>query len=121
MVQIFVFFKEYTDEAFKFVDRNSSKLGMINIGMFNTVFEQYLFKAIAEKREIDISFYLSSVNHAFDGLADFTGLPSKTNYIHTVGVYKRMKYIGDLLAMRLQLDYPEYYYRILNLIRTNQI
>jgi hypothetical protein len=115
------FIKEYTTEAFKFVDSNTSKLEKVNIGMFNTIFEQFLFHSIAEKKGTDISYYLSDVNHAFDGLADFTALPKKGTYIHTVGVYKRMRYIGDLLAHRLLTDYPDYYYKILNLIRTNQI
>ncbi len=115
------FIKEYTTEAFKFVDNNTSKLEKINIGMFNTIFEQFLFHSIAEKKGTDISYYLCDVNHAFDGLADFTALPKKGTYIHTVGVYKRMRYIGDLLAHRLLTDYPDYYYKILNLIRTNQI
>lgn len=115
------FFKEYTAEAFKFVDRNISKINEVNIGMFNTVFEQFLFHASAEKNNKEINYLLTDVNHAFDRLADFTGLPGKCKYIHTVGVYKRIKYIGDLLAYRLLTDYPEYYYKILNLIRTNQI
>lgn len=114
------FFKSYTSEAFDFVNQNLSKLNHVNIGMFNTVFEQFLFHALAEKEKIDISYYLSNVNHAFDGLAELTAVPSK-KYIHTVGVYKRMKYIGDLVAHRLITDYPEYYFRIMNLIRSNQI
>ncbi|OXG09134.1 hypothetical protein BC749_10348 [Flavobacterium araucananum] len=115
------FMKEYTAEAFRFVDNNTANLDKINIGMFNTVFEQFLFHSIAEKKEIDVSYYLSNVNHVFDGLADFTALPNKGAYIHTVGIYKRVKYICDLLAHRLLTDYPEYYYKIMTLIRTNQI
>jgi len=115
------FFKHYTKEAFKFVDNNRANLDKVNIGMFNTVFEQFLYHALSEKSNKEVSYYLNNVNHAFDGLAEFTGLPNKTTYIHTVGVYKKIKYIGDLLAYRLLTDYPEYYYKILNLIRTNQI
>ncbi|WP_035652383.1 DUF6734 family protein [Flavobacterium sp. ASV13] len=115
------FFKEYTDEAFKFVDKNVSKLHEINLGTINTVYEQFLFKAIAEKKKIDINYYLENINYSFDGLADFTSLPEKGKYIHTVGIYKRNEYIGDLLSHRLLTDYPDYYYKIINLIRTNQI
>lgn len=113
--------KEYTTEAFKFVDRNTTKLDKVNIGMFNTVYEQFLFRSVAEKKGVDINYYLSDINHGFDGLAEFTALPDKTKYIHTVGFYKRIKFIGDLLEQRLQTDYPDYYYKIMNLIRTNQI
>lgn len=115
------FFKEYTAMAITFVDRNKGNLEKINIGLFNNVYEQFLFHAMAEGKLIDINYLFPAVNHAFDGLADFTGVPQKTKYIHTVGVYKRMPYMGELLAYRLQTDYPEYYYKILNLIRSNSI
>jgi hypothetical protein len=115
------FFKEYTDESFRFVDRNIANLDKIDVGMFNVIFEQFLFRAIAEKKKVDINCYLENVNHAFDGLADFTSLPDKGKYIHTVGHYKGIQYIGDLLEHRLLTDHPDYYYRIMNLIRTNQI
>lgn len=115
------FIKSYTKEAFRFVDNNLDSLEKINVGMFNTIYEQFLFHALAEKKEIGIDYYLQEVNHAFDELAEFTGLPGKTHYIHTVGSYKRFKYVGEALADRLLLDYPDYYYKILNLLRTNQI
>jgi hypothetical protein len=115
------FMKEYSKCALDFVDKNLGKLDHINIGMFNTVFEQFLFYAMAEDQGKEISFLLTDVNHAFDGLAEFTGIPNKNKYVHTVGLYKRFNYIGDLLAHRLQLDYPGYYYKIVNLIRTNQL
>lgn len=115
------FFKIYTAEAFKFVDSNLSQLDKVNIGMFNTIFEQFLFHAMAENKQKNIHYYLSNVNHAFDGLSEFTCLPWKEKYIHTVGVYKRIKYIGELLSFRLRTDYPKSYYKILNLIRTHQI
>ncbi|MFN7655361.1 MAG: DUF6734 family protein [Cyclobacteriaceae bacterium] len=115
------FFQEYSACAFEFVNRNRSKLAQINIGLFNNVFEQFLFYAMAEKMGISITYYLKNVNHAFDGLAELTGVPRRVRYVHTVGVYKRIAYIGDLIANRLLMDYPEYYFKIINLLRTNQL
>lgn len=115
------FFKYYAKQAFDFVDRNIDKMARIDIGMFNTVYEQALFYALAEEKQVDISFYKSDVNNVFDGFCDFYGVPDRVKYIHTVAGFKRNKYIGDLLAFRLQKDYPEYYFRILNLLNTYQL
>ncbi|WP_286761488.1 DUF6734 family protein [Salegentibacter sp. UBA1130] len=115
------FFNCYTKEVFNFVDQNLAKIDKIDKGMFNTIFEQFLFMALAEKRDKKVSYQLKEVNHAFDGLADFTGLPNRTKYIHTVGIYKKINYIGNLLEHRLMMDYPDYYFKILNLLKTNQI
>jgi hypothetical protein len=115
------FIQNYSKEAFRFVDENLHKINKINIGMFNTVYEQFLFHALAESRDIQISCYLSNVNSAFDYLAELTDLPSKRNYIHTVGFYKKSKLICDLVEYRLLTDWPDYYFKIIHLLRTNRI
>jgi hypothetical protein len=109
--------------AFQFVNKNLLKAEKINIGMFNTVFEQFLFYAMAEEKNITINCYFpeDAVNHAFDGLAEISSLPDKVKYVHTVGSYKKKQLTGEMLAFRLQSDYPDYYYEIMNLLRTNQI
>lgn len=115
------FFKDFTKSAFEFVDRNVEHIAKVNTGMFNTIFEQFLFHALAEAKQKEVNYFVTSINHAFDGLAEFTGTPGRIKYVHTVGVYKKIKHVADLLACRLLNDYPDFYYRIINLIRTNQI
>lgn len=115
------FIQSYASRAFKFVDENLHKIDKINIGMFNTVYEQYLFHALAESQNIEIGYLLSDVNNAFDYLAELTDLPSKRSYVHTVGFYKKSKLICDLVEYRLLIDWPDYYFKIIRLLRTNQI
>lgn len=115
------FFKDYTKESFHFVDKNLSKLSKINIGLFNIIFEQAMFYALSESKSAKVNYLLNNVNQAFDGLCDFITVETKTNYLHALGPFKQQKYIGDQLALRLLLDYPEYYYKIINLIKTNQL
>jgi len=115
------FFKNYSKTAIEFVERNRDSWDKVNIGLFNTVFEQFLFHALAEQRKIGVEFLLNDVNHTFDGLAELLGAPKKTKFVHTVGAYKRQKQIGDLVAFRMQMDHPEYYYRIIRLLRSYQI
>lgn len=113
--------KEYTALAFEFVDKNYDDLLKIDIGSFNCFFEQVLFHAIAEAKKVPVQFLLRDVNYAFDGLLEFAGVPGVTKYIHCIGLSKKAEHIGVHLARRLQIDYPDWYYRIQNLLYTSQI
>lgn len=115
------FVKSYAKQAFDMVNDNYDNLQHVNIGMSNIIFEQFLFYALAEAEGNPIHFITSNVNHAFDGLAELTGVPNRIKYVHPVGAYKRSKYIGELVGHHLLQSYPEYYYNILNLLRTSQI
>jgi hypothetical protein len=50
-------------------------------------------------------------------MADFTGVPEKVKFIHTMAGYKKLKNIEIQLSDRLQIDHPEYYYRINRLLK----
>jgi hypothetical protein len=115
------FFEQYTKEAFGFVDRVHAQLHKINARDFNTIFEQFLFHALAEDKEAPISYLRNRLVLFSYDIADFTGVPARTGYIHLIGSFKRTKPVLDQLAHRLLLDYPEYYFRIMDLMRTNQI
>jgi hypothetical protein len=115
------FFKSYVKESFAFIDENVDRLGLIDIGLFNNVFEQILFYAMSERAELSIHYQLSNVNHAFDNLANLTDVPVKRHFVHTVGIYKRMQYIADLVEYRLLSDHPEYYFKIKKLMGANFI
>ncbi|MGN6601366.1 MAG: DUF6734 family protein [Ginsengibacter sp.] len=115
------FIKSYAHAAFEFVNRNVTKMTNINIGLFNVVFEQYLFTCMAYDRGIEIKYYTFGINDKFDGMADFTAVPGKVKYIHPVGIYKRRRETGEHLAHRLRMEHPEFYFSIMNLLRTGRI
>ncbi|WP_299314971.1 DUF6734 family protein [uncultured Aquimarina sp.] len=115
------FFKEFTEEAFRFVDKNLKHLNKVNIGVFNVIYEQFLFYAMAENKKSDIAYYSSSINQCFDGIADFTGVPEKVKYVHAISGLKASNYIGDLMAFHLRRDHPDYYYKIINKLKEYKI
>jgi len=119
--QKYGFFKGYAEKVFEFVDRNINNLEKIDIKLSNTVFEQFLFHALVEEEGETISYFHEDFAFFWNDIADFTGVPGSTKYIHTCGAIKNDKHIIAALEYRLQTDYPEFYYRITNLIRTNQI
>lgn len=116
----YTFFKEFKDLAFKFIDENVSKLETIKIGMFNIIFEQFLFNALANSKEIPVNYFFDNP-HQFDGIAEFFGTPHRVKYVHTLAYYKQIDYISDILEKTLLINYPEQYFRIINLLHNNEI
>jgi hypothetical protein len=112
------FYKEFTQLAFDFVDKNLSQLHKLTTGNFGMIFEEYLFYCLAKEKEIDVTYLLEPLTDDFKGtkLVDFETVPSKTKFIHPVGTYKRYQHICDLLENTLLIQYPDYYYRILKLL-----
>jgi|SRR6185437_7034428 len=111
------FFKDYVTQAFDFVDRNLKDLHKIDADKFNVIFEQFLFRALAEERQAPISFFHPTAT-IFD---DYAGVPDKTKFIHTPGNKKQDTYFVNCLEYRLLSDYPDYYYKIIELLKANEI
>lgn len=108
------FFHEYTSEAFRFVERNESRLSNINVSNFNIFFEQYLFYCFVRKKDKKVAVLFDKVfgDNEYVGFGDFVDVPYLRKYIHLLGSYKRNERICNQMANRLRLDYPEYFYRI---------
>lgn len=115
------FFLDYSKQAFEFVDKNIGSLDKVDIGAFNAIFEQCLFYGLAEQQGKNIQCYLQNINATFNGLSQFTDVPTKRKYIHPIGNNKKHKYFCDLLALKLLTEYPDYYFRIIDLLRNHQI
>ena len=117
------FFNEYSTEAFKFVDANINQI--INLkrpGMFNIIYEQFLFYALATRANKEIKYLIDrQIDENFLGVTDFWETPKKTKYIHAVGMYKSWYIIGEQMAQRLWFEYPKYYELIVDLYKKRQI
>jgi hypothetical protein len=114
------FLKEYTDLAFEFVDKNKAHLSNINIGRFNTVYEQLLCFEIAKKRRIKLTPLLkvSKTDNTANmlKLVNFIEVPTKIKYIHPLGFWKKKKEIGFHLVARFENEFPDEYNRINSLL-----
>jgi len=115
------FIHKYVSSAFQLVDKNIDHIKKIDTGLFNNFFEQCLFRLLADTDNIEISVLLDEVNDRFDYLVDFTGVPANTGYIHTVGDYKKRLETGRLLAFKIKEEYPDYYFKIIELLKKNAI
>ncbi|QSB26058.1 DUF6734 family protein [Flavobacterium sp. CLA17] len=117
------FFQEYASKAFEFVNKNVLNLPKINISSFNIFFEQYLFYCLTKKYNKKVNVLLSETigDNQYKGFGDFARVPYEKQYLHLLGNYKRNEFVCKQMAPRLRQDYPEYYYRIIDLFKTNKL
>ncbi len=115
------FFKDYTSLVFEFVDRNLNRMEGLNRGAFNMFYEQLLFYCMAKDRQKKIEFLVDDERLLLDKHVNFAGIPSNSNYLHSVGSFKRRKETGKFLEYTIKNYYPERYYHLMDLLRQNKI
>ena len=111
-------FKKYSSEAFLFVKSNAKNLDKINKPTFNIAFEQFLYYCLIKDVNIELECYIKreeEFDPTYKGFAQFDSVPYNTKFIHALGDFKKSKITCDHLAKRLRKDYPDYYYRIIDL------
>jgi hypothetical protein len=109
-----IFFKEYADSAFEYINRNLPRLSSINVDKFNVFFEQHLFYSLAKERGIPIGLYYNDIisDNEYKFLANFHEVRCHRNYLHLLGHFKRDEFTCLQMAAKLRELYPEYYYKI---------
>lgn len=116
------FFKEYTSKTFEFVDKNALSLSTIKVSDFNIFFEQYFFSCLVKKHNKKVNILLSKAidDKQDEGFDDFVRVPYQKKYLHLLGSNKRNDFICQQMASRLREDYPDYYYRIIEVFKKNK-
>jgi hypothetical protein len=115
-----VFFKTLKNKVFEIIDANLDKLHLIDVGIFNMVYEQMLGFEIANESKLEIKFLRSNMNQAFTNVMKFHVVPIKETYIHTVGYAKKSLEMCEQLKYRLKYEFPVEYEKLnRNLIKHN--
>src|SRR6185437_16436640 len=111
------FFQEYAAEAKAYVYRNLHNMHGVDVSKFNVFFEQHLFHALADERQVPITFLIPRSNgeYLFAGLANFWEVPGKRTFLHLLGDYKRKATYAIQLAQMLKTHYPEQYFKVIDL------
>lgn len=105
----FEFFKELKQKAFKFIDENIEFLEKMDIGIFNTIFEQQLGYALTEKNKLKIQFLFDNVEANFGQVLDFSSVPICSKYIHCIGSAKKSIFATEQIEARLAYHFPDFY------------
>lgn len=116
------FFKEYTKEAFNYIDKNKEQFKYIDVNLFNVFFEQHLFFVMAKEKKIPIGYLLNSFeDNGYNGLGNFHEAPFDIKYLHLLGHFKRNQATCLQMASKLRSLYPEIFYNIIKLFYDKKI
>ncbi|MGF1671453.1 MAG: DUF6734 family protein [Balneolaceae bacterium] len=116
------FLNEYAKETFTFLKRNRECLHKIRVRNL-AVFDQYFFYCFAREhgKENEVACYFDNMDPGFTGLDDFKGVPSRSHFLHLLYTHKKSQKNCEALESRLRKDYPEYYYRIIGLLKNHEV
>lgn len=116
-------FKEYTTEAFKYINNNISCFNKINVDHFNVFFEQHLLYILSKKKNASMSFIYDDIinDRGYSYVGNIFEAPKIRKYIHLLGHFKRDKFTCIQMANKLRELYPLYYNRIIELFDKRNI
>ncbi|WP_348745632.1 DUF6734 family protein [Tenacibaculum sp. 190524A05c] len=103
------FFRLLKEKVLSFIDENVHLFEKIDVGIFNTIFEQQLGFALAEKNNIPIHYYLQDVDSDFSKVINFHTVPFDSKYVHCIGYAKKSEFACEQLEARLQYHFPDFY------------
>lgn len=117
------FLNKYANSGLELIEKNCVETGNYKLpGNFNILFEQILFRALSDGESKKVTCLIPGTiddNGYSDALfANFSSVPSRLKYLHLIGSKKRDREICDLLSRTLLQQYPEYFYRVLELFRS---
>jgi hypothetical protein len=109
--------KSYVDQAFELIRNNQHLLSAEKSWELNLYCEQFLISNIIDKYNIDCGFVFSEPdeNNRYN-FAAFESIPEQSQYVHLYFNKKRKTQYIEQIVARLQIEYPEYYERILTLV-----
>ncbi len=109
-------FQEFKELAFSCIDVNEINFPKVEMKHLNICFEQFLFYALSKSKGIGIKYLIEKeFDPTYPNYADFHEIPHQTWYIHAMAEYKQKPEVCHHLARRLRKDFPDYYYRIIDL------
>jgi len=112
------FFKEYVKESFDFIDTYSGRIPKTVKGsLFAMIYEQYLFSAMARKKNIKIRHFFEGDEKKSMDLVNFMNKYKKKKYVHLYSFSKNFPEYCRELEHQLLLEYPEYHARIISLLK----
>ncbi len=113
-------FQRYTAKAFELIENNTSKLEDINQGLLNLYYEQFLLSNMVAKENIETASLFPKPNDDHNhNFAAFHQIPHGTTYVHLLSHLKKSTEFMEQVVVRLQLEYPDYYTRVVTFHQKN--
>ncbi|WP_027394053.1 DUF6734 family protein [Aquimarina latercula] len=106
------YFKQLYTTAKSLIEKNQHHFPQIDVGIFNTIFEQQLGYAITEKDKLKVQYLFENVQPNFAEIIDLSTVPLISKFIHCIGFAKKSIFACEQIEARLQYHFPEYYKNI---------
>lgn len=114
------FYKDYTAEVFKFVDRNHQyileNIEWANSASLSVIFEQVIYYAMAKFYGIGINYLFPEVDSTPPGIGYLHEKNDHKGFVHSISLYKKQRMVYSLVESKLKELYPDYYEKINELI-----
>ncbi len=116
------FIRKYCSEANRIVNENREHLEKVDLGLLNMLIEQIsLFYLAAQENVKTVYCVPKPVDHPlYKDYWRFADIP-EVPMIHPVGGCKQIPYVLYHLARRLQLEFPQMYYHILQCCKNENV
>lgn len=116
------FFETYTGEAFDFVNANRDDIPKLtDVGGFNSVYEQSLFRFLSHERGKEIAFMFPDSPDTPENVGLIHEAENHDHFVHCVGGFKRQYMVYTLMESRMKALYPDHYALIDELITHAEI
>ncbi|MCX6319457.1 MAG: hypothetical protein NTW29_19425 [Bacteroidetes bacterium] len=119
------FFKLYTREAFAFIDRNirffEENMSRLNTAYINVIAEQVIYYQLSRMENKEITYFFPDIPDVPPGIGHFHNAGKLGGFTHCLGFFKQNRLVCYELEETLKNQYPEYYYRILELLENSAI
>jgi hypothetical protein len=121
------FFKEYTDLAFEFYDKNKSQFDAMQKDNkhIHIIPEQYFPYVLSKKNNVKAMVQndkiVSRGNNEFAHFFEIDKIPFDESYMHVLGNIKKSKMHNDFVNFVLKQEHPEYWQKIIAVFEEKDI
>ena len=114
-------FQLYTTRAFELVDNNHDKIVDINGGIFNLYYEQFLLSNIISQNNLEVATLYEAADDKNIDFAAFHTLGHSNQYVHLISHLKMATTYMEQVVVRLQLEFPNYFDRLVAFQKGNKV
>lgn len=119
------FFREYTNEALRFVHENSHSIDAhietMNSAYVNVVYEQVIFNQMAKRLGREITHLFPEATDIPRTIGFFHETERFGGYMHCCGTFKKSRLVYELLELKMKTLYPEYHGLITRQVEYSEI
>ncbi|MEL6538847.1 MAG: DUF6734 family protein [Bacteroidota bacterium] len=101
------FIHTFCEAAFAFIQNNRSRWNQMNLGDFNSIYEQVLSYQLSKEENVPAQYLMKDYRvHP----TMFREVPTKRKFIHLLSLFKGSYEYCRQLTLRLRRDFPEYHF-----------